>query len=497
MPSHTAGRPRRTLVPLVAVTVAALAFAVLLVMVRFQWPFLESVDHGAAADINRLIAGDHALVAVVTSVTVLGSTAMLCAVIGLAAIGVAIRKRWRLASYLLVTGAGALVLNPVLKALVGRLRPVVAHPIAHGTGDSFPSGHSLGSIICYGAVMLVFLPAARGRWRPAFITVVITLVALIGISRVLLGVHYLSDVLGAWALGIAWLGVTAFAFELARLSAGEPITDPVTEGLEPEARADLQPAQPESRAGHARTRQHARIAAGVVVVWVLILGIIVGVGELVTKDGNGNVLGDRTIPHWLAAHRTPGLTSWSLVFTTIGGTAAILAVAAATCVVLLATTRRWRPVVFVATLMAGELTAFLAAAAVVKRPRPGVTHLDHRLPTSAYPSGHVAAALCLYIAIAILVIGHARGWWRWLFLIPAVGVPVLVALSRMYRGEHHPTDVLGSILFSALWISATTLLIKPNADSRQPRRRHGPARTSVRPGGPAVAPAASSRAGHG
>ncbi len=121
--------------------------------------------------------------------------------------------------------------------------------------------------------------------------------------------------------------------------------------------------------------------------------------------------------------------------------------------------------------MFGELGAFLAAAAVVKRPRPDVTHLDQHLPTSAYPSGHEAATCCLYVAIAILVIGHARGWWRWLFLVPAIVMPVLVALSRMYRGEHHPTDMLGSLLFSALWLTATTLLIKPNADGRTRRRR--------------------------
>ncbi len=68
---------------------------------------------------------------------------------------------------LVVTGAGAIVLDPILKSLVGRLRPVVAHPIAYGGGDSFPSGHSLGSIVCYRAVFLVFLPAMRGRWRTA------------------------------------------------------------------------------------------------------------------------------------------------------------------------------------------------------------------------------------------------------------------------------------------------------------------------------------------
>ena len=53
------------------------------------------------------------------------------------------------------------------------------------------------------------------------------------------------------------------------------------------------------------------------------------------------------------------------------------------CVVFLAVTRRWRPVVFLAVVMFGELAAFLTIAAVVKRPRPDVPHLDSRLPTSA------------------------------------------------------------------------------------------------------------------
>jgi undecaprenyl-diphosphatase len=471
--SSLASRPRRGLVPVIGVTVAALAFAVLLVLVRLQWAPLESADHGAATGINGLIAGRGPLVAVVKAVTWLGSSAVLWTVIGALTVVLAIRRRWRLAVYLLVAGAGALVLDPVLKSLVARLRPVVAHPVAHGTGNSFPSGHSLGSIVCYGAILLVFLPAARGRWRRAFTAGIVTLVALIGISRIMLGVHYISDVLGGWALGITWLGVTALAFELTRQAAGQPVTDPVTEGLEPEARADLQPAEPEADMRSAPDRHSVsywgRIAAGILVAWVLILGAIIGIGELVTRDGNGNELGDRTIPHWFAAHRTPGETHWSQIFSTLGATQAILIVSVATCVVFLAVTRHWRPAAFVAVLMFGELGAFLAAAAVVKRPRPTVPQLDSHLPTSAYPSGHEAATCCLYIAIAILVIGHARGWWRWLFLIPAIVMPVLVALSRLYRGEHHPTDILGSLVFAALWLTAATLLIKPNADG--PGRR--------------------------
>ena len=468
-----AAATRRALTPSAIVTVAALIFAILLLLVRLQFAPLESVDHHAAAWLNGLVAGHVALVGVVKAVTWLGSGGVLWTVTGAAVVLLAIRRRWRLAFYLLIANLGELVLDPVLKALVGRLRPVVAHPVAHGNGDSFPSGHALGSIICYGALFLVFLPATRGIWRRVFSAVIVTLIAAIGVSRLLLGVHYLSDVLGAWALGITWLGVTAFAVELSRKAAGEPVTDPVTEGLEPEAREDLQPAEPENPMRHHRAREYGRIAAGVVVIWVLIVGVITGIGKLImiTHNGNGNLLGDHTIPHWFAAHRTPSLTGWSLTASNLGATQDILIVSAVTCVVFLAVTRRWRPVVFVAAVMFGELAAFLLIADIVKRPRPDVTHLDSHLPTSAFPSGHMAATTCLYVAIAILVIGHARGWWRYLFLIPAVVMPVLIAMARMYRGEHHPTDILASVLFAALWLTAATWLIKPNKDAFEPSRR--------------------------
>jgi undecaprenyl-diphosphatase len=465
---------RRNLAPLGVVTAAAAIFVLLLLLVRLQWAPLESVDHYAAARLNSLIAGHSAAIGIVKAVTWLGSSGVLWTVIGAAVVLLAIRRRWRLAIYLLVTGAGALALDPVLKALVGRLRPVVAHPIAHGNGDSFPSGHALGSIVCYGALFLVFLPALRGIWRRVFTAVIVTLIALIGISRLLLGVHYVSDVLGAWALGITWLGVTAFAFELSRNAIGAPVTRPVTEGLEPEARTDLQPTEPETtRHQQGRARTYGRAAAGVVVAWVLIVGALTGIGKLImhTGNGNGNLLGDHTIPHWLAGQRTATLNHWSLIASNLGATQDILIVSAVTCLVFIAVTRHWRPVIFLAVVMAGELGAFLTVAAIVKRPRPDVPHLDSNLPTSAFPSGHMAATTCLYVGIAILVIGHARGWWRYLFLIPAVVMPVMIALARMYRGEHHPTDILASVLFAALWLTATTGLIRPNVDPDRTERR--------------------------
>ncbi|HEY7177091.1 MAG TPA: phosphatase PAP2 family protein, partial [Micromonosporaceae bacterium] len=373
-------RRLRPLIPVAAVSAAAVVFAVLLVLVRTQWSPLESVDRGTASDLNGLVSGDHVLVAIVKAVTWLGSDGVLWTVTISAALVLAIRQRWRLSAYLLVTGAGALVLDPVLKSLVGRLRPVVAHPVAHGLGNSFPSGHALGSIVCYGALMLVFVPAARGRWRTSLRWAAVALVVLIGVSRLLLGVHYVSDVVGAWAVGVAWLGLTTFTFEVARWASGQAVTHPVDEGLEPEARTDLAPAEPEapSRAPGKRDGwvRHARVATGVLVAWVLIVGLLIGIGHAVIKYGGGNLLGDETIPHWFAAHRTPTWTRLSAIGSTSGATQAILFASLAICVVFLAATRRWRPVVYVATLMVGELGAFLVTAAVVRRARPDVPQMD-------------------------------------------------------------------------------------------------------------------------
>ena len=167
---------------------------------------------------------------------------------------------------------------------------MVAHPVAHGTGNSFPSGHSLGSVVCYGAVLLAFLPATRGRWRRAFTAGILTLAALIGISRILLGVHYISDVRGRLGARHHLARRHRPRLRADPQAAGQPVTEPVTEGLEPEARADLQPTEPEAALrsvpapGPPRT---GRVAAGVVVAWVLIVGVIVGVGKLIWSPATG------------------------------------------------------------------------------------------------------------------------------------------------------------------------------------------------------------------
>ncbi|MEV0718584.1 phosphatase PAP2 family protein, partial [Asanoa sp. NPDC050611] len=440
---------------------AGIAFGILLALVRFRFGPLYDLDHGVANSVNGYVADHEGLLNIIRFITDLGGGLKVWVVV-LAVAALLIRRRTRLAIFVIVSGLGALALEPTIKTLVGRLRPVVDVPVAHAPGNSFPSGHSLGSFVVYGSLLLVFLPAVPRRWRPAVISAVAALIVLVGVSRIALGVHFVSDVLAGWLLGAAWLGVTLYAFRLWRREDGrrEPA---LTEGLEPEAAKDLKPA-PTERA----VLPHPWVeTAEIVVGWVLVLGALFGFGMWASYHADGTVLAslDQKVPQWFADHRTGMLDGWSHYASKAGDTHTILAVSLVFCTLVLARWRQWRPILFLALVMVGELTLFLASAAAVNRPRPDVPHLDQNLPTAAFPSGHIAATLCLWTAIALIVMARTDRWWRWLTIVAAVVMPLIVATSRIYRGMHHPSDLLGAIMLTGLWVGLLYYVLRPNAEA--------------------------------
>ena len=479
---HFAGR---SLAGLVAVIAAASGFGLLLLLVRSGWPPLARLDRGAVDTLNQAVAGNRVVVTVLTAITNFGGRAILFWLVTVSAAVMLIRRQYPLTVYLVATGLGALALDPAIKMVVGRLRPMVPDPVATAPGYSFPSGHTLDSTVFYGVMLLVFLPIIPCRLRKPAIGLVIALLAAIGFSRVALGVHYPSDVIGGWLLGVAWLGVTAHAFGHWRAEMGQP-PRPLSEGLAPEAAPQLGPTR------IVPVTHPWLIGAWLLASWVLIAGTLFGLGKLITSYAPGF---DEAVPRWLAAHRTSTLNTVSDYISQAGNSHWIMAVGLIIVPVALALTRRWRPAVFVAVVMVGELGLFLSLATIVHRARPLVTQLDGHLPTSAFPSGHTAATTCLYGALAILVVPRTRGLWRWLAIVTAVLMPALVALSRMYRGEHHPLDVAGGILLALLWLAAVTFALRPNADlkddpSQAPASSRPPANTPRPTTLPGLAPAA-------
>lgn len=115
----------------------------------------------------------------------------------------------------LVTLIGGGVLNWVLKELLQRARPELIDPFITASGWSFPSGHAMGSLMAYGMLAYVLLRLGRPEWRLPVIVITVTLVLLIGTSRLFLQVHYFSDVLAGFAAGTAWLAICITGTELA------------------------------------------------------------------------------------------------------------------------------------------------------------------------------------------------------------------------------------------------------------------------------------------
>jgi membrane-associated phospholipid phosphatase len=124
--------------------------------------------------------------------------------------GLLLARRWREATFVGATVVGSALLNMGTKQLFGRARPSLWESISPEDTFSFPSGHAMGSMTLM--VVLVLLAwGTRGRW-PALVLCALFALA-VGASRVYLGVHYPSDILGGWAAAIAWtVGVYAAVF---------------------------------------------------------------------------------------------------------------------------------------------------------------------------------------------------------------------------------------------------------------------------------------------
>jgi len=169
---------------------------------------------------------------------------------------------------------------------------------------------------------------------------------------------------------------------------------------------------------------------------------------------------DESVSRWMARHRTGALDAVTGFWTTAINT--VPAVAVALLVELrLGLRRRWHDAVVVVSALALELSVFLTVNALVDRPRPDVRRLGELPHTSSFPSGHVAATIVLYGSVALFVsLSRRRAAVQWLAWSLLVVFASCVALSRVYRGMHHPTDVVAGALLGVACLSVAVVATK-------------------------------------
>jgi len=226
--------------------VVGLPFTLLLGLVGSNWGPLQRLDTAAARNATSWLLDKPALVDALDVIATVFAPRTFYVLAAVAAVGVWLRGARRLAAWIAVTALCGSLLGVGMKVLVSRSRPTLSDAIAHAPGYSFPSGHALNSFLGCAILLLAFLPVLHGWRRAAAWAAACVVTFVTGLDRVALGVHYVSDVIGGWALALATLAGTTVAFQTWRHEHGLRRTHTTSAGVDPDAEPEL------SRSGHER-----------------------------------------------------------------------------------------------------------------------------------------------------------------------------------------------------------------------------------------------------
>ena len=231
----------RMLLTVGAVALGAIPFTILGVTVHTEGTAANRLDVSVANRLHSSITGSPWAAHFLEGVSNVFSPNTFRAVLVITALVLLwrFRRAWRLAVWILVTVAGEAALDISLKAVFGRVRPSFKDPLSHSTGGSYPSGHAFGSLVGCAVIVLIVLPLLSRGWRRVVVAAAVVIVLMVGFSRIALGAHYVTDVLGGWLVGGAWVALTTAAFQSWREDVGLRRADPTATGVEPELKREL------------------------------------------------------------------------------------------------------------------------------------------------------------------------------------------------------------------------------------------------------------------
>jgi membrane-associated phospholipid phosphatase len=188
---------------LLAAAVLLVVVAAALIAVTSGWLGPRSFDGRLDGAVHRLVRRDHWLLRAAEDGTTLGTPRVVDAVALVAIVVLLVRRRWRAAGFVAAVRLVTAVANSELKGAVGRARPVLSHPFTHAHGFSFPSGHASGAASAYLPIAVLALTCDRPAIRRGAMALAVVICLAVATSRVLLGVHFPSDVVAGLALGAA------------------------------------------------------------------------------------------------------------------------------------------------------------------------------------------------------------------------------------------------------------------------------------------------------
>jgi membrane-associated phospholipid phosphatase len=197
-------------------------------------------------------------------------------------------------------------------------------------------------------------------------------------------------------------------------------------------------------------RGHPILAALAVVIvgYLVLLALSVGAGLTLTSVLVEGPVGewDADTTEWFVEERTPEANGLTAIGSLLAATFTVVGIAVVAAVILWKR-GHWREALFLAAGLVLEVSVFLTTTLIVDRNRPDVERLEPTPPTASFFSGHTAAAVVLYLGLAVIVTRRLRNAAaRAVVWLLGALLPLGVAVARIYRGMHHPTDVIAAII---------------------------------------------------
>ena len=358
------------------------------------------------------------------------------------------RRFWReLAMVLIGLGGGGLIWY-LLSHYFDRPRPPNQLDVLVLTDPSFPSGLALSAVLCYGLLAYLLVPKMPSRFWKWVVVILLTLViAFVGFSSLLLGAHYVTDVIAGYALGLAWAGLIYT----------------LTERFFPEGTVRNQEKSVMS------TPLQGLRAPGLFKRWPIIgLGMIL-LGGLSFAGLSYNLLAhgpllqvDNSVHKELLAEARaapPGVNEIMLFGFFIGKEVVQVIVTILTLYFLYK--RFWRELamLWISSAVGSVVWNFIIAYFARPRPPDQTGLVITTIPS--FPSGHAMSALICYGFLAYLLVPKMPSrFWKWTVSIAALLIVLFDGFSRVFQGGHYLTDVLAGYALGIAWAGLVYTVIE-------------------------------------
>lgn len=358
------------------------------------------------------------------------------------------QRLWREFGMLVIGLCGGMLIWYLLSHYMDRPGPVTQLDVLPAIGPSFPSGSALAAVLCYGLLAYLVAPQLPSRfWRRMAVILFLLIIAFIGFSSILLGTHYVTDVIAGYALGLAWAGVVYTLVERAlerdvsrsqrSLSAVHPSRGLRTPGL----------------FGKRPVLGLALVLLGSLIFGALVYSLLANT-SLVQLD--------------LALHRellakartaAPAVDE-IMLFGFFAGKQVILTIVTILSIYFFYK-RYW---VELAMLLFSSAAGSIVWNFVIQyfaRPRPSDQTGLAVTTIPSFPSGHaMSAVICFGFLAYLLVPRMPTPFWKWTVGLGAVLIILFNGFSRMFHGGHYLTDVLGGYALGLAWAGLVYLGIE-------------------------------------